>query len=67
MINLFEKLNTLAQSLSNPVKNYWETDVITWDKNAKAPDKDDKYKIFDEEAMYESIRQSDIKRLLKFG
>ena len=63
MINLFEKLNSISNNLNNPNKNYWEDNSITWDKEAKAPNGE----TFNEQSMYESIRQSDIKRLLKFG
>ncbi|MBQ3415884.1 MAG: hypothetical protein IJH39_11250 [Clostridia bacterium] len=63
MINIFEKLHTLTESLNKPNKNYWENNDVAWDKQAKAPNGE----TFNEQAMYESIRQSDIKRLLKFG
>lgn len=63
MINIFEKLHSLTESLNKPNKNYWENNDITWDKQAKAPNGE----TFNEQAMYESIRESDIKRLLKFG
>ena len=63
MINIFEKLNNITKNLNNPNKNYWEDNIVTWDKTAKAPIGE----IYNEEQMYESIRQSDIKRLLKFG
>lgn len=62
MINIFEKLNNITKNLNNPNKNYWEDNIVTWDKTAKAPTGE----IYNEEQMYESIRQSDIKRLLKF-
>lgn len=63
MINIFEKLHTLTESLNKPNKNYWENNDVAWDKQAKAPNGE----TFNEQVMYESIRQSDIKRLLKFG
>jgi len=63
MINIFEKLHALTKSLNNPNKNYWEYNEVSWDRAAKAPNGE----TFNEQAMYESIRQSDIKRLLKFG
>lgn len=63
MINIFEKLSGLTKSLNNPNKNYWETNKVQWDTNAKAPDGS----TFNEQVMMESIRESDIKRLLKFG
>ena len=62
MINIFEKLNKITKSLNNPNTNYWENNDISWDKRAKAPNGE----TFNEQAMYESIRESDIKRLLKF-
>ena len=40
-----------------------EQDKVEWDKSAKAPNGG----TYNEQQMYESIRQSDIKRLLKFG
>ena len=63
MVNIFEKLNKITESLNNPNKNYWETSTIEWDNNAKGPND----LMFDEKEMFESIRESDIKRLLKFG
>ena len=63
MINIFEKLNNITKNLNNPNKNYWEDNIVTWDKTAKTPNGE----TYNEEKMYESIRQSDIKRLLKFG
>ena len=66
MINIFERLSTWVDKLNNPTKNYWENDVVTWDKAARAPGKD-KDATFNEQEMFEAIRQSDIKRLMKFG
>ena len=63
MVNIFEKLQNLTKTINNPNKNYWESEPIDWDKTAKSPDGN----TFNEREMYESIRQSDIKRLLKFG
>ena len=63
MINIFEKLNNITKNLNNPNKNYWEDNIVTWDKTSKTPNGE----TYNEEQMYESIRQSDIKRLLKFG
>ena len=63
MINIFEKLSNITKNLNNPQKNYWEDNPVTWDQAAKAPNGE----TYSEEQMYESIRQSDIKRLLKFG
>jgi len=63
MINIFEKLNNITKSLNNPTKNYWEQNTVQWNREAKAPNGE----TYNEQQMYESIRQSDIKRLLKFG
>ena len=63
MINIFEKLNNITKSLNNPTKNYWEQNIVQWNREAKAPNGE----TYNEQQMYESIRQSDIKRLLKFG
>ena len=63
MINIFEKLNNITKNLNNPNKNYWEDNIVTWDKTAKVPNGE----TYNEEQMDESIRQSDLKRLLKFG
>ena len=63
MINIFEKLNKITESINNPNKNYWEENNIEWNREAKAPNGD----TFNEEAMYEAIKESDRKRLLKFG
>ena len=63
MINIFEKLSDLTKNLNNPNKKYWEQNKVEWDRNAKSPSGG----TYSEQQMYESIRQSDIKRLLKFG
>lgn len=63
MINIFEKLQNITKSLNNNNRNYWETDKIEWNREAKMPNGE----TFNEKQMYESIRESDIKRLLKFG
>lgn len=63
MINIFEHLGNITRNLNNPNRNYWEKDRVEWDKSAKAPGGG----TYNEQQMYESIRQSDIKRLLKFG
>lgn len=63
MYNIFENSIKWLKNLNNPEKKYWENDVVEWDKSAKAPNGE----TYNEEAMYESIRQSDIKRLMKFG
>ena len=62
MINLFEKLQSITKSLNNPNLNYWEKSNISWNREAKAPNGE----TFNEQQMYESIRESDVKRLLKF-
>lgn len=62
MINIFEKLSDLTKSLNSPIKNYWEINNIQWDKNAKSPDGG----TYNEQLMYESIKQSDRNRLLKY-
>ena len=62
MVKLFEKLNKLTQTLNNPNTNYWETNSISWDREAKGPNDI----VYDEKSLYESIRESDVKRLLKF-
>ena len=63
MINLFETLSNYTKNLNNPNKNYWEQNSFDWNRNAKAPDNS----TYDEQAMMESIMESDKKRLLKFG
>lgn len=63
MYNIFEQSIKWIKSLNNPEKKYWEDSVVEWDRAAKAPNGE----TYNEEAMMESIRQSDIKRLLKFG
>ena len=62
MVNIFEKLSKMTKSLNNENNNYWENDTISWDKEAKGPDGNS----FNEKMLYESIRESDIKRLLKY-
>ena len=45
-------------------KKWWETqDNNTFERNAIGPDGS----YYDEEQLYESIKESDKKRLLKFG
>jgi hypothetical protein len=63
MINIFENSIKLINKLKSSERNYWEDSSVEWDKAAKAPDGS----TFNEEAMMESIRQSDINRLIKFG
>ena len=66
MINLLETLkkheNTLTEEFEN--KRWWETqDNNTFERNVIDPDGN----YYDEEQLYESIKESDKKRLLKFG
>lgn len=66
MINLFETLKkhekTLTEGFEN--KRWWETqDNNSFEKNVIGPDGN----YYDEEQLYESIKESDKKRLLKFG
>lgn len=62
-MNLFEKLQNLTKSLDNPNKNYWEQSPMTWDNNVLGPDGQQ----YDEESLYEAIKESNKKRLIKFG
>ena len=62
MIDIFEMSRKLIKKLNNPQKEYWETDVVSWNKEAIAPDGN----TYDEQAIYESIVESDRQRLLKF-
>lgn len=62
MYNIFEAAKRIVEKLNNPTKNYWETDTIQWNREAKAPDNS----VYDEEELYESIKRSDRNRLLKF-
>ena len=66
MINLFELLKkhekTLTEGFEN--KRWGETgDRNMFEKNVIGPDGN----YYDEEQIYESIKESDRKRLLKFG
>lgn len=66
MINLFEMLKkhekTLTEGFEN--KRWWETgDNNMFNRNVIGPDGN----YYDEEHIYESIKESDRKRLLKFG
>ena len=67
MINLFEMLKkhekTLTEGWEN--KRWWETqdNNNTFERNVIGPDGN----YYDEEQLYESIKESDKKRLLKFG
>ena len=66
MIKLFEMLkkheNVLTEGFEN--KRWWGTqDNNTFERNSMGPDGN----YYDEEQLYESIKDSDRKRLLKFG
>lgn len=66
MIKLFEMLkkheNVLTEGFEN--KRWWETqDNNTFERNSIGPDGNN----YDEEQLYESIKDSDRKRLIKFG
>ena len=66
MINLFEKLKKHEKALTDEFENkrWWETqDNNTFERNVIGPDGS----YYDEEQLYESIKESDRKRLLKFG
>ena len=66
MINLFEKLKKNEKILTEGFENkkWWETqDNNTFERNTIGPDGS----YYDEEQLYESIKESDKKRLLKFG
>ena len=53
----------LIEKLNNPTKEYWEKDTIQWNKEAVAPDGS----TYNEQELFEAIRESDRKRLLYFG
>ena len=66
MINLFETLKKREKILTEGFENkrWWETqDNNAFEKNVIDPDGN----YYDEEQLYESIKDSDKKRLLKFG
>lgn len=62
MYNIFEATKKIIEKLNNPTKNYWETDTIEWNREAQAPNGE----TFNEEEMYEALKQADKNRLLKF-
>ena len=62
MYNIFESTKKIVEKLNNPNKNYWEDNDICWDRNAKAPDGN----TYNEEELFEALKQSDKNRLLKF-
>jgi len=66
MINLFQLLkkheNNLTRGFEN--KKYWESfENNQFERNIIGPDGN----YYDQEQLYESIKESDRKRLLKFG
>jgi len=66
MINLFQLLKKHEKSLTEGFENkkYWETNKDNcFERNVIGPDGN----YYDQEALYESIKESDRKRLLKFG
>lgn len=66
MINLFETLKKHEKVLTEGFENkrWWETqDNNTFERNVIGPDGN----YYDEEQLYESIKDSDRKRLIKFG
>lgn len=62
MIDIFEMSRKLLEKLNNPQKEYWEDNIVSWNRDAIAPDGN----TYDEQAIYESIVESDKQRLLKF-
>ena len=62
MYNIFESAKKIVQKLNNPNKNYWDTNIIEWDKSVKGPDGN----TYNEEELYEALKQADKNRLLKF-
>jgi hypothetical protein len=66
MINLFQLLKKQEKQLTEGFENkrWWETqDNNTFERNVIGPDGN----YYDQEALYESIKESDKKRLIKFG
>jgi hypothetical protein len=65
MVNLFEMLKSQERSLTSGFENkkYWEDKTNNFNKNVLGPDGE----YYDEEEIYESIKQSDRARLIKFG
>lgn len=62
MYNIFESAKKIVQKLNNPNKNYWDTNIIEWDKSVKGPDGN----TYNEEELYGALKQADKNRLLKF-
>lgn len=66
MINLFEMLKKHEENLSKGFesKKYWETkDNNMFERNIIGPDGS----YYDQEQLYESIKESDRRRLIHFG
>lgn len=63
MINIFELSKKLIDKLNNPTKEYWENDNIDWNSEAIGPGNT----TYDERELFESIKESDRQRLLRFG
>lgn len=66
MINLFGILKKNEKILTEGFENkkWWETqDNNAFERNVIGPDGN----YYDEEQLYESVKESDRKRLLKFG
>ena len=62
-MNIFEKSKKLLESINNPNKNYWEENPVAWDTNVIGPDG----QTYDEESLFEAIKETDRQRLIKFG
>ena len=63
MINIFETSKRIIEKLNNPTKNYWEKNTIEWNREALAPDGS----TYNEQELFEAIRESDRQRLLRYG
>ena len=65
MFNLFEVLKKHEKTLTKGFENkkYWEDTSVEFNKNVIGPDGN----YYDEEQLYESIKESDRKRLQRFG
>lgn len=66
MVNLFQLLKKQEKQLTEGFENkrWWETkENNTFERNVIGPDGN----YYDQEQLYESIKESDRKRLLKFS
>lgn len=65
MVNLFEMLKKQENSLTSGFENkkYWEDKTVQFNRNVLGPDGE----YYNEEEIYESIKQSDKARLIHFG